>query len=101
RAVADRMSFSAAAVDLGISTPSVSYQVKELETVLGLPLLDRLGKRVRLTEAGGVLYGCAGRTVNLLDEAAVTFEQMRGLRRGRLRVGPTTTVGIYVIPLAL
>jgi DNA-binding transcriptional LysR family regulator len=101
RAVADHMSFSAAAVDLGISQPSVSYQVKELETVLGLPLLDRLGKRVRLTEAGEVLYGYARRTLNLLDEAAVTFEQMRGLRRGRLRVGATTTVGIYVIPLAL
>src|ERR1700730_5222155 len=101
RAVADRMSFSAAAVDLGISQPSVSYQVKELETVLGLPLLDRLGKRVRLTEAGEILYGYARRTLNLLEEAAVTFEQIRGLRRGRLRVGATTTVGIYVIPLAL
>jgi DNA-binding transcriptional LysR family regulator len=101
RAVADHMSFSAAAVDLGISQPSVSYQVKELETVLGLPLLDRLGKRVRLTEAGEILYGYARRTLNLVDEAAVTFEQMRGLRRGRLRVGATTTVGIYVIPLAL
>src|SRR5437016_531584 len=101
RAVADHMSFSAAAVDLGISQPSVSYQVKELETVLGLPLLDRLGKRVRLTEAGEVLYGYARRTLNLVEEAAVTFEQMRGLQRGRLRVGATTTVGIYVIPLAL
>jgi LysR family transcriptional regulator, low CO2-responsive transcriptional regulator len=101
RAVADHMSFSAAAIHLGISQPSVSYQVKELETVLGLPLLDRLGKRVRLTEAGEILYGYARRTLNLLDEAAVTFEQMRGLQRGRLRVGATTTVGIYVIPLAL
>jgi len=101
RAVADHMSFSAAAVQLGISQPSVSYQVKELETVLGLPLLDRLGKRIRLTEAGEILYGYARRTLNLLDEAAVTFEQIRGLRRGRLRVGATTTVGIYVIPLAL
>jgi LysR family transcriptional regulator, low CO2-responsive transcriptional regulator len=101
RAVADHLSFSAAAVELGISQPSVSYQVKELETVLGLALLDRLGKRVRLTEAGEILYGYARRTLSLLDEAVVTFEQMRGLRRGRLRVGATTTVGIYVIPLAL
>ncbi|MBO0683757.1 MAG: LysR family transcriptional regulator [Candidatus Dormibacteraeota bacterium] len=101
RAVADHLSFSAAAVDLGISQPSVSYQVKELEGVLGVPLLDRLGKRVRLTEAGEILYGYARRTLNLIDEAVVAFEQMRGLRRGRLRVGATTTVGIYVIPLAL
>src|SRR5207253_1918477 len=74
RAVADHMSFSAAAVELGISQPSVSYQVKELETVLGLALLDRLGKRIRLTEAGEILYGYARRTLNLLDDAAVTDE---------------------------
>src|SRR5437588_6418462 len=101
RAVADHMSFSAAAVDLGISQPSVSYQVKELETVLGLPLIDRLGKRVRLTEAGQVLYEYARRTLALLDEAALVMEQMRGIERGTLRVGASTTVGIYVVPLAL
>src|SRR5438477_8633449 len=101
RAVADHMSFSAAAVDLGISQPSVSYQVKELETALGLPLLDRLGKRVRLTEAGQVLYEYASRTLALLDEAALVMQEMRGIERGTLRVGASTTVGIYVVPLAL
>ena len=94
RAVADHMSFSAAAVDLRISQPSVSYQVKELETVLGLPLLDRLGKRIRLTEAGEILYGYARRTLNLLDEAAVTFEQIRGL----LDSGLTTEIIHRILP---
>lgn len=101
RAVAEQLSFSAAAHELSISQPSVSYQVKELEGVLGLPLIDRLGKRVRLTEAGQVLYDYARRTLALLDEAAMVMEQMRGVERGTLRVGATTTVGIYVIPLAL
>ncbi len=99
--VADRQSFSAAAQVLGLSQPSVSYQVKELEETAGLPLIDRLGKGIRLTEAGHVLYGYARRTVNLLDEAAISLEQLRGLERGALRVGASTTVGIYVIPAAL
>jgi DNA-binding transcriptional LysR family regulator len=101
RAVAEQLSFSAAAHELSISQPSVSYQVKELEGALGLPLIDRLGKRVRLTEAGQVLYEYARRTLALLDEAALVMEQMRGVERGTLRVGASTTVGIYVIPLAL
>lgn len=101
KAVADHLSFSAAATELEISQPSVSYQVKVLESALGLPLLDRLGKRVQLTEAGQLLYGYTRRTLNLLDEAAVALEDLRGIRRGSLRVGASTTVGIYVIPAAL
>lgn len=101
RAVADHLSFSAAASDLHLSQPSVSYQVKELEEALGVDLLDRQGKRVRLTEAGVILYDYARRILNLVDEAAVAIEQLRGLERGSLRVGASTTVGIYVVPLAL
>jgi DNA-binding transcriptional LysR family regulator len=101
RAVAEQLSFSAAAHELSISQPSVSYQVKELEAVLSVRLIDRLGKRVRLTEAGEVLYEYARRTLTLLDEAAIVLEQMRGIERGTLRVGASTTVGIYLIPLAL
>jgi DNA-binding transcriptional LysR family regulator len=101
RAVAEQLSFSAAALELSISQPSVSYQVKELEAALGVSLLDRLGKRVRLTEAGTVLYDYARRTLALLDEAAMAMEQLRGIERGTLRVGASTTVGIYLIPLAL
>src|SRR5260370_19218047 len=101
RAVAEQLSFSAAAHELSLSQPSVSYQVKELEAVLGLPLIDRLGKRVRLTEAAQVMYDYARRTLTLLDEAALVMEQMRGIERGTLRVGASTTVGIYVLPLPL
>src|SRR2546423_13475216 len=101
RAVAEQPSFSAAAHELSISQPSVSYQVKELEAALSVRLIDRLGKRVRLTEAGEVLYEYARRTLTMLDEAAIVMEQMRGIERGTLRVGASTTVGIYLIPLAL
>src|ERR1700704_6769191 len=70
KTVADLKSFSLAAQHLRLSQPSVSYQVKELEEALGLPLLDRLGKRVSLTEAGSVLYPYARRALNVLGEAS-------------------------------
>jgi LysR family transcriptional regulator, low CO2-responsive transcriptional regulator len=101
RAVAEQLSFSAAASELNLSQPSVSYQVKELEEALGVMLLDRLGKRVQLTEAGAILSDYAQRTLNLLDEAMLVMDQLRGIERGSLRVGASTTVGIYLIPLAL
>ena len=101
KAVADLNSFSLAAQHLRLSQPSVSYQVKELEEALGLPLLDRLGKRVHLTEAGSVLYSYARRILDVLDEAALALEEMRGIKRGKLRVGASTTVGIYLLPAAL
>ena len=101
KTVADLKSFSLAAQRLRLSQPSVSYQVKELEEALGLPLLDRLGKRVHLTEAGTVLYSYARRTLDVLDEAGLALEEMRGIKRGNLRVGASTTVGIYLLPAAL
>jgi DNA-binding transcriptional LysR family regulator len=101
KTVADLKSFSLAAQQLRLSQPSVSYQVKELEQALGLPLLDRLGKQVHVTEAGSVLYAYARRTLDVLDEAALALEEMRGIKRGKLRVGASTTVGIYLLPAAL
>ena len=101
KTVADLKSFSLAAQRLKLSQPSISYQVKELEEALGVPLLDRLGKRVQLTEAGTVLYGYARRMLDVLDEAKVAVEEIRGIKRGTLRVGASTTVGIYLLPAAL
>src|SRR5713101_1537270 len=101
KTVADLNSFSLAAQRLKLSQPSISYQVKELEEALGVPLLDRLGKRVQLTEAGTLLYGYARRMLDVLDEATIAIEEMRGIQRGNLRVGASTTVGIYLLPAAL
>lgn len=101
KTVVDLTSFSAAALRLKLSQPSVSYQIKELEEALGLPLLDRLGKKVQLTEAGAVLYSYVRQMLGVLDEATVAIEEMRGIQRGSLRVGASTTVGIYLLPAAL
>jgi DNA-binding transcriptional LysR family regulator len=101
KTVADLSSFSLAAQQLRLSQPSVSYQVKELEEAIGMQLLDRLGKKVQLTEAGSVLYSYARRALDVLDEASLALEEMHGIKRGSLRVGASTTVGIYLLPAAL
>src|SRR5450759_224388 len=101
KTVADLSSFSLAAQQLRLSQPSISYQVKELEEAIGMPLLDRLGKKVQLTEAGSVLYSYARRALDVLDEASLALEEMNGIKRGNLRVGASTTVGIYLLPAAL
>jgi DNA-binding transcriptional LysR family regulator len=48
-----------------------------------------------------MLYGYARRMLDVLDEAALAAEEMRGMQRGSLRVGASTTVGIYLLPAAL
>ena len=99
--VLEHNSFSRAAEQLGISQPSVSYQVKVLEERIGAELFDRSGRGVVPTEAGQLLYGYARHILNLVDEAGVALSEIRGLQRGTLRVGASTTIGIYVIPTAL
>ena len=101
KAVADLKSFSLAAQKLRLSQPSVSYQVKELEEAIGMALVDRMARRIQLTEAGTMLYGYARKTLDVLDEAGLALEELRGVKRGNLRVGASTTVGVYVLPVAL
>src|SRR2546427_5871591 len=96
--VARSSSFSRAAVELLISQPSVSIQVRELERQLGADLFEQVGKSVRLTEAGRVLDVYAARILALIDEARGAVDELKGLQRGRLLLGATPTPGTYVLP---
>src|ERR671916_2274512 len=69
RAVAEELSFSRAAARLGYVQSSVSSQVAALERELGVPLFDRLGRRIALTEAGAVMLGYAEGLLDLAREA--------------------------------
>jgi len=55
-AVARRLSFTRAAEELFLSQPTVSMQIKKLETEIGVPLTEQIGKKIGLTEAGNALY---------------------------------------------
>ncbi|MDI3341655.1 MAG: LysR family transcriptional regulator [Sphaerobacter sp.] len=101
REVARQGSFSRAAEALFISQPGVSGQIKALERAVGLPLFERAGRSIRLTEAGRELLGYADRVLTLLDEAQVVLQELAGVERGSVRLGASTTAGIYVAPKAL
>jgi DNA-binding transcriptional LysR family regulator len=99
--VARSGSFSRAAAELQISQPSVSIQVGELERQLGADLFEQAGKSARLTEAGRVLNDYAARILMLIDEARTAMDELKGLQRGRLLLGATSTPGTYLLPALL
>ena len=101
QAVARHGSYSRAAEALFISQPGVSQQIKSLEASVGMPLFDRLGRRVHLTEAGETLLTYADRVLTLLDEAEGLLRDLGDLNRGTVKVAASTTAGIYVVPAAL
>ena len=96
--VAQAGSISGGAAAARVSQPAVSKQIAELEDALGVRLLDRLPRGCRLTEAGKILADYAHRWRLLEEDAARAVEEYRGLKRGRLAVGASLTIGGYLLP---
>ena len=97
-AVVDRGGFSRAADALGLSQPAISHQLKALSMAVGVPLLEVIGRTVRMTQAGQILYDHAQRILTEFEAAGSSLDELRGLKRGSLRLAGDTTVGIYVLP---
>lgn len=100
-AVAANQSITRAARQLTISQPAVSKQLAELEEALGVVLFDRLPRGMRLTEAGELLEQHVVRILAEEEAAEAGLAALRGLARGRLRVGASTTIGSYLAPSML
>ncbi|AMN43131.1 LysR family transcriptional regulator [Rhodoplanes sp. Z2-YC6860] len=91
-------SFTAAAKALNLSQPAVTHQVQELERRFKVALVERIGKRAYLTQAGEALLE---HTRHLLDESERTLVDMRKFDDGwlgRVRIGTSMTVLMYVLP---
>lgn len=99
--VARHRSFSRAAAELRLSQPAVSLQIKALERTIGMPLFEQIGRKIYLTPAGRELHPYAKRLLALHDETALVLEELRGQRRGSIKVSASTTAGIYVVPRLL
>jgi DNA-binding transcriptional LysR family regulator len=97
-AVAQAGSISGGAADARVSQPAVSKQIAELEDALGVRLLDRLPRGCQLTEAGKILADYAARWRSVEKDAARAIEEYRGLKRGRLAIGASLTIGGYLLP---
>ena len=97
-AVARAKNFTRAAEALHVSQSTLSQHVLELERELGVRLFDRLGRAVTLTEAGRLLEEQATRIGAAVAGARRTIDELKGLERGSLVIGASTTPGIYVLP---
>lgn len=95
-AVARHNSFTRAAEELFLTQPTVSMQVKQLTKAVGLPLFDQVGKRLYLTEAGQQLLLASREIFDKLDQLEMTVADMKGLKRGRLRLAVITTAKYFV-----
>jgi DNA-binding transcriptional LysR family regulator len=96
--VAGAGSITAAARALHVSQPAVSKQLADLEDALGARLVDRLPRGVRLTTAGRTLVEHAARIFGIEHTAEAELAALRGVRRGQLAIGASTTVGSYLVP---
>ncbi len=99
--VAQLRSYSRAADALYLSQPGVSLQVKALERSVGLPLFEKAGRTLRLTEAGRELLAYSERIFAIMDEAQLVLEDLSGGRRGTVKIAASTTAGIYIVPPVL
>jgi DNA-binding transcriptional LysR family regulator len=101
RAVARHESFSRAADELYLSQPAVSKHIQRLEAELGVRLFQRLGSRAELTDAGRILLDYAQRVSVQTEEVRHVLAELEGLECGHLRVGASTTTGLYLLPEVL
>ncbi|MGE9809056.1 MULTISPECIES: LysR family transcriptional regulator [unclassified Janibacter] len=101
RAIADEGSFTAAALALGYSQPAISQMVKRLEQRTGTVLVEKLGRSVRLTEAGQVLARHATPVLAALDAAEEEVAAIAGLRAGRVRLMAFPSSSATLVPRAL
>ena len=97
-AVAEHLHFTRAAASMAVTQPTLSHQIAELESQIGAALFDRVGKSVRLTEAGAAFAEHAHRALRELQAGRVALEELRGLVRGALRVGVIQSFSRTLLP---
>jgi DNA-binding transcriptional LysR family regulator len=98
RAVAEEGGVGKGAERLMISQPAVSKQLKQFERAMGVALFDRLPGGMRITAAGELLLGYARRLFSVEAEAEHALAQLKGLGRGRVAIGASMTIGVYLLP---
>ena len=101
KAIGDEGSITGAAAALGYSQPAISQQLKRLEQRLGVALVERVGRSVRLTDAGRILARHAPAVTTALDAAAGELAELRGLRSGRVRLVGFPSASPTIVPRLL
>ncbi|MGH7944449.1 MAG: LysR family transcriptional regulator [Opitutaceae bacterium] len=100
-ALARRGSFTLAAKDLFLTQSAVSHAIKALEDDVGCRLLDRVGRRVLLTQAGEQFLRHTEKILREMEAARAGLEHLTKWGQGRLRVGASTTACQHILPTVL
>lgn len=100
-AVAEHEHISRAAASLYLTQAAVTQQLRHFETGVGVQLLERTGRRVRLTDAGRSLAEACRAALRAVDVVGETAEAMRHLETGTLHVGASPTCATYYLPVHL
>jgi DNA-binding transcriptional LysR family regulator len=99
-AVARLGSFSGAANELFVTQPAVSKKIRLLQEEVGLPLLEQVGKRIYLTDAGRLLLNLCRDWLDTWARFEQSIADLQGLKQGRLRIAVVTT-SKYFMPRVL
>lgn len=94
--VARNLSFTRAAEELHLTQPTVSIQLKQLSDIVGLPLLEQIGKRIHLTDVGHELLKVCHETFEGLARFEMLVSDMKGVKAGKLRLAVITTAKYFV-----
>jgi LysR family transcriptional regulator, low CO2-responsive transcriptional regulator len=95
-AVARLKSFSGAADEMQVTQPTVSKQIKLLHEEMGLPLLEQIGKKMFLTEAGRELYATCADWLNNWGRFEQALADLKGMKQGRLKIAAVTTTKYFM-----
>jgi len=98
---AKNLNFTAAANELFITQPAVTFQVKSFEEYCNLKLFKKKGRKVYLTDQGKTLYEYAEKIFQFEKEIENAIDEMRELKRGVLSLGTTKTYARYFMPLMI
>ena len=86
RSVCEHLHFTRAAEQLGISQPTLSYQIKLLEDEIGVPLFNRIGKKITMTAGGEILYKYCVQIFGALSGIRNEISELRQMERGQLSI---------------
>lgn len=95
---AKTLSITKTAKKMHLSQPSVSIQIKDLEDALKVRLFDRINRKITLTDAGKVFFEYSERLLGLIDEINAVMNEFGSGDVGRIILGASSTVGVYVLP---
>ncbi len=95
-AVARHRSFSRAAAELHLTQPAVSMQVQQLESEIGLPLVEQMGRRLDVTPAGREVVDCARDIIERLRAAGEALAALKGAGGGELAISAVSTAKYHV-----